>query len=76
MALQGKASAICGVTLEKKGHLSLLLTPFEEMIQAASAQLFCCVTRVSRRGFSLQDYVDHRFLGRDKVSQNLGIVSP
>lgn len=42
MALRGKASAIHGVTLEKKkkGHLSLLLTPLEEAIQAASAELF------------------------------------
>lgn len=58
----------------KKSHLSLLLTLSEEIIRAASAEIFCCMTCISHRHFSWQDYVDHRFLNRDKVSQNLGTV--
>lgn len=63
------------VEKRKKSHLSLLLTLSEEIIQAASAEIFCCVTCISHRDFSWQDYVDHCFLNRDKVSQNLGTVS-
>lgn len=59
----------------KKGHLSLLLTLSKEIIQVASAEIFCCVTCISYRDFSWQNYVDHRFLNRYKISQVLGTVS-
>lgn len=72
MALQGKPPAIRGKK-EKRPSVTTALS--EEIIQAASAEIFCCVTCISHRDFSWQDYVDHCFLNRDKFSQNLGIVS-